>query len=1097
MRRFVLLAVALLAPLLGLQSAAQAATKTWNGPASGGSWSTASNWSPSGAPGAGDTVQFNTAVNSTADLGATVAIGAIVFGPNAGGSVINGAVVINSDAARLNIDDQSTSTTPNTIRASIKLTDPVVTGQAMFVIIHTAGHVLELRGAISGGRALAADTAILIWGPGTVWMVPLGHNTYTGRTGIASAVGTDGDGILQISGFSPTVVPGGLDIGFGLSDPASPTRPQVQVLTGDVISDTAQINIAADGLLVLNSGFSETIAQLTGTGSVSIASSLFTLTVGDASNFTFGGVIFGGGNINKVGTGTMTYTNTNTYTGMTTVSRGKLVLGAAENAHTIQGPVTIGSGVGSATTATLQLASQNQFASNTLPININSDGRLDLATFADSVGTVTMKGGNIAIGGNVLRVVNELNMTGGSVTGAGQLDIRTNAVATSSPAFGAATIDSNSLMLSGPNATFTINPGSVQPELTINALIQTGANSANLIKTGTGTMQLAGSSVNNYTGSTTINLGTLQLAKGRDGTPLGGPVVIGNNADAPGSAVLQVLNNDQQISGNSAVQINTSGTLNSNGLVLSIASLSGVGTVSLASGGLTLNNPPGTTATYAGQIVGSGGQVAKTGDGTQIFTQNNTYNGLTQISGGILTINGQQSGDFEVYSGTLTGAGRVGRVVLIAPGRLQPGLMGTGGTLSTVGDLVMGSSAQLIVDLASATVFGKVNVTGSVSLSPSTLTLIPAPGFSAPLGSVLEIVTNDGSDAVANTFAGLPQGATVSAGSRNFTISYVGGTGNDITLTVQKNTPVMTLSASPNPARAGSYANLRLTVNGVTGVTPSGTAAFSIAGTPVSGCAARPLSGGVATCVAVDSALVAGTHPVTATYSGDANYLAGSPSPISLVVASLTDPYLEVRKFGSGSGTVTSSPAGINCGSDCSEIYPDGTGIQLTAIADASSVFTGWGSFCRGPSASCAITVSRGNQLVEATFALKSVVGNAPNLDIDGDGKYLAATDGLLISRFASADGLDFPPAAAVAAPAVGGTATRITSTQIFTYLNDVYPMLDVDRDGFLSTTDSMLIVRYLLGFRGAALVGGLTLPAGMTAAIIEANIAAMMPVLP
>ena len=39
---------------------------------------------------------------------------------------------------------------------------------------------------------------------------------------------------------------------------------------------------------------------------------------------------------------------------------------------------------------------------------------------------------------------------------------------------------------------------------------------------------------------------------------------------------------------------------------------------------------------------------------------------------------------------------------------------------------------------------------------------------------------------------------------------------------------------------------------------------------------------------------------------------------------------LTVAKAGTGSGTVTSSPAGINCGADCSEPYNSGTVVTLT-----------------------------------------------------------------------------------------------------------------------------------------------------------------------
>jgi hypothetical protein len=51
---------------------------------------------------------------------------------------------------------------------------------------------------------------------------------------------------------------------------------------------------------------------------------------------------------------------------------------------------------------------------------------------------------------------------------------------------------------------------------------------------------------------------------------------------------------------------------------------------------------------------------------------------------------------------------------------------------------------------------------------------------------------------------------------------------------------------------------------------------------------------------------------------------------------------LNVTKAGTGSGTVTSSPSGINCGIDCSESYTSGTQVTLTATPDSGTTFTGW-----------------------------------------------------------------------------------------------------------------------------------------------------------
>ena len=51
---------------------------------------------------------------------------------------------------------------------------------------------------------------------------------------------------------------------------------------------------------------------------------------------------------------------------------------------------------------------------------------------------------------------------------------------------------------------------------------------------------------------------------------------------------------------------------------------------------------------------------------------------------------------------------------------------------------------------------------------------------------------------------------------------------------------------------------------------------------------------------------------------------------------------LTVSKAGSGSGTVTTSPAGINCGADCTESYEEGTIVTLIPNPDGGSTFGGW-----------------------------------------------------------------------------------------------------------------------------------------------------------
>ncbi len=79
---------------------------------------------------------------------------------------------------------------------------------------------------------------------------------------------------------------------------------------------------------------------------------------------------------------------------------------------------------------------------------------------------------------------------------------------------------------------------------------------------------------------------------------------------------------------------------------------------------------------------------------------------------------------------------------------------------------------------------------------------------------------------------------------------------------------------------------------------------------------------------------------------------------------------LAVTKSGTGAGTVTSSPAGIDCGSDCSETLADGSSVTLTATPASGSTFTAWsGSGCSGKS-TCTVVMSAA-RAVDAKFTKK------------------------------------------------------------------------------------------------------------------------------
>jgi DNA-binding beta-propeller fold protein YncE len=85
----------------------------------------------------------------------------------------------------------------------------------------------------------------------------------------------------------------------------------------------------------------------------------------------------------------------------------------------------------------------------------------------------------------------------------------------------------------------------------------------------------------------------------------------------------------------------------------------------------------------------------------------------------------------------------------------------------------------------------------------------------------------------------------------------------------------------------------------------------------------------------------------------------GNPDPVQrtfTVGAVVVKQKLKVTMLGSGSGTVASSPAGIDCGVSCEALYPQGTEVTLTALPDPGSHFAGWeGAPCLD--ATCVVAV--------------------------------------------------------------------------------------------------------------------------------------------
>ena len=76
---------------------------------------------------------------------------------------------------------------------------------------------------------------------------------------------------------------------------------------------------------------------------------------------------------------------------------------------------------------------------------------------------------------------------------------------------------------------------------------------------------------------------------------------------------------------------------------------------------------------------------------------------------------------------------------------------------------------------------------------------------------------------------------------------------------------------------------------------------------------------------------------------------------------------LVVTRAGSGSGTVTSMPAGIDCGATCTVAFQEESTVSLTPEAAAGSSFAGWSGACSGTGA-CTVTIGENQSSVGAEF---------------------------------------------------------------------------------------------------------------------------------
>jgi sugar lactone lactonase YvrE len=164
--------------------------------------------------------------------------------------------------------------------------------------------------------------------------------------------------------------------------------------------------------------------------------------------------------------------------------------------------------------------------------------------------------------------------------------------------------------------------------------------------------------------------------------------------------------------------------------------------------------------------------------------------------------------------------------------------------------------------------------------------------------------------------------------------------------------------------------------------------------------------------------LASSGQPAPAAVIGGPTTRLQEPAGLAILGAGAAPPppteALTVSRAGTGSGTVTSSPAGISCGSTCSFAFAEGASVTLTATPAAGSVFSGWSGACSGTE-TCILQMTSA-QAVTATFAPAPPPAQTLTVSTAGAGTVTSSPGGISCGTTCSAS---FPAGSTVTLTAI------------------------------------------------------------------------------
>lgn len=403
---------------------------------------------------------------------------------------------------------------------------------------------------------------------------------------------------------------------------------------GTTISDgTLIVNSNASmgnnsGSLTLNAGTLQVAAGFTTSRAITLNNAASAFLIDPSQTYTVTSAILGNGALNKTGTGTMVLGGANTYSGGTIISAGTLRLGAADRLLDA-GTVTVSGGTldlqsfsetvgvvtlinGSIIGAGTLTGSEFDFESGAVSANLAGTGALTKTTSGTLTlsGTNTFSGGTTIDGGTV--IINSsanLGIVGGGLAiNAGTLEIATGFA--------------SGRLISLGDATSTIQVDASQTYTVTSSISGPGV----LNKTGSGTMLLGGA--NTYSGGTVVNAGTLQT-----------------NANE------RIANTSNLTVSGGSFNVQTYNETIAN-MTLVSGSIAGTGTGTVTASSFSVQS-----GSVSAILAGSGAFMTKSTAGTVTLTRANTFTGATTIDDGTLIVASSSGGALNATSGVLVNWG--------------------------------------------------------------------------------------------------------------------------------------------------------------------------------------------------------------------------------------------------------------------------------------------------------------------------------------------------------------------------------------------------------------------------------------------------------